>query len=295
MNIQMAYLLGMIIGNGEIQRNNSATKILINIPHKNERTDDGNDVKIYVKASITDIKSALEPTIGTILNCTQNKSVSTIYFEKPNSDYLITEIMRMCQNERTFETMHVPQYFYTASRDEILYFLRGFCDVTAYIRKSNCYIDGITQRVYIEIMHNWYVAAEICNLLKIVDIPVQTIDWAHPNMRDGKLAKYNQGNHNFWKKEHQIKITANEFLPIGFTVIHKNNALEKFANEMINYYSRLGKNISEKTHKFYWQKKKKRSLRPSHPGESDVSIPSEIRGKHYDCWQDIANDLGYRE
>ncbi len=295
MNIQMAYLLGMIVGNGEIQRNNSTTKILINIPHKNEKTDDGNDVKVYVKASIADIKSALEQTIGTILNHTQNDRVSTIYFEKPNSDYLITEIMRMCQNERTFETMRVPQYFYSAPHDEILYFLRGFCDVTAYIRKSNCYIDGVTHRVYIEIMHNWYVVAEICNLLKILDVPVHTIDWAHPNMRDGKLSKYNEGKPNFWKKEHQIKITANEFLPIGFTVIHKNNALNQYANEMTRYYASSGKNISDTTHKFYWEKRKSRKTRERHPSENDISIPKEIRGKLYDCWQDIAKDLGYEE
>lgn len=295
MNIQMAYLLGMIIGNGEIQRNNSTTKILINIPHKNEKTDDGNDVKVYVKASIADIKSALEQTIGTTLNHTQNDRVSTIYFEKQNSDYLITEIMRMCQNERTFETMRVPQYFYTAPHDEILYFLRGFCDVTAYIRKSNCYIDGITHRVYIEIMHNWYVVADICNLLKILDIPVHTIDWSHPNMRDGKLLKYNEGKPNFWKKEHQIKITANEFLPIGFTVIHKNNALNQYANEMTRYYASSGKNIADITHKYYWEKRKIRKTRERHPSENDTSIPAEIRGKHYDCWQDIAKDIGYEE
>ena len=35
MNVEMAYLLGMILGNGEIQRDNSETRITIDIPHKN--------------------------------------------------------------------------------------------------------------------------------------------------------------------------------------------------------------------------------------------------------------------
>ena len=291
----MAYLLGMIIGNGEIQRNNSTTKILINIPHKNEKTDDGNDVKVYVKASIADIKSAIEQTIGTIINHTQNDRVSTIYFEKPNSDYLITEIMRMCQNERTFETMRVPKYFYTAPHDEILYFLRGFCDVTAYIRKSNCYVDGIIHRVYIEIMHNWYIVADICNLLKILDIPVHTIDWAHPNMRDGNLVKYNEGKPDFWKKEHQIKIWANEFMPIGFAVLHKREALGQFSSELVNGLESEGKEPVEVTHKFYWEGKGTNKVKPHHPGENDEFIPSEIRGQHYDSWKQIAQDLGYGE
>ncbi len=295
MNIQMAYLLGMIIGNGEIQRSNSTTKILINIPHKNERTDDGNDVKVYVKASITDIKSALEQTIGATVNHTQNDRVSTIYFEKPNSDYLISEIMRMCDNERTFETMRVPKYFFSAPRDEILYFLRGFCDVTAYIRRSNYFFDKSFHRVYIEIMHNWYVVIDICNLLKQLDIPVHNIDWAHPNMRDGNLKKYNDNQPNFWKKEHQIKIAANEFIPIGFTVIHKNQALIKFVKEMEQFFSSQGKDIKETTHKFYWERRTPKKHRQTHPCENDMSIPKEIRGKHYDSWQEIAKDLGYRK
>ncbi|EMB78420.1 hypothetical protein D3841_05855 [Streptococcus mutans] len=45
-----------------------------------------------------------------------------------------------------------------------------------------------------------YLVADIENLLKSLDIPTQNIDWAHPNMRDGFLKKYNSGNQDFWKK-----------------------------------------------------------------------------------------------
>ena len=49
MNAQMAYLLGMVLGNGEIQRNATETTITIEIPHKNLRDDEGLEVSIYVK------------------------------------------------------------------------------------------------------------------------------------------------------------------------------------------------------------------------------------------------------
>lgn len=52
---------------------------------------------------------------------------------------------------------------------------------------------------------------DVANLLKSLDIPVQTIDFGHPNFRDPKLKKYNEGKPNYWKKELQIKIWANEF------------------------------------------------------------------------------------
>lgn len=57
MNIEMAYLIGMILGNGEIQQGNNETTVTIDIPHKNLYTDDQKDVQIYVKASIVDIRS----------------------------------------------------------------------------------------------------------------------------------------------------------------------------------------------------------------------------------------------
>ena len=59
MNIELAYLLGMIYGNGEIRRNANFTTISIDIPHKKLETEDFHDIKLYVKASITDIKQNL--------------------------------------------------------------------------------------------------------------------------------------------------------------------------------------------------------------------------------------------
>ncbi len=46
MNVEMAYLVGMVLGNGEIQRGTSNTTITIDIPYKNIRTDDMKDVAI---------------------------------------------------------------------------------------------------------------------------------------------------------------------------------------------------------------------------------------------------------
>ena len=67
----MSYLLGMICGNGEIKRGAIETTISIEIPHKKLATENNNDVRIYVRASITDIRTVLEPLIGTGLNFTQ--------------------------------------------------------------------------------------------------------------------------------------------------------------------------------------------------------------------------------
>lgn len=295
MNREMAYLLGMICGNGEIKRGASETRIAIEIPHKKLATENNNDVRIYVRASITDIRSVLEPLIGTGLNFTQQDNCSIISFAKRNDEYLMREILRYIGTAVSHENIKIDDEIFSFTHDEKISFLQGFADVTGYIRRSNYFFKPYMHRVYLEVPHNWYLVSDICRLLKDVNIPVQTIDWAHPNMRDGNLVKCNEGKPDFWKKEHQIKIWANEFLPVGFAVLHKKEALIQFAAELMDGIKGEGKDPEEVTHKFYWVGKGKNKTKPPHPGESDDFIPPEIRGNHYDSWKQIAEDLGYKE
>lgn len=288
MNIEMAYLIGMILGNGEIQRGNKETTITIDIPYKNLYTDDLKDVAIYVKASTVDIRSIVEPLIGHNLTIIQTKHSTKMSFVKTNDEYVIREILRLIGNGRHHSTMKMNDELFSLTVDQKRSLLRGVADVTGHIRKSNIAFgqDG-AHRVYIEIPGNWYMVIDIANMLKDVDVPVQTIDFGHPNFRDGKMVKYNQGNILFWKKEHQVKIFANEFLPIGFNIQHKQEALEKYSEELLEFIDPI------KTHKFYWEKSVRRTEKPIHPGENHSSLPEEIRGKHFESWTDLAGVLGY--
>lgn len=296
MNIEMSYLLGMICGNGEIQRTSVNTIISIDIPHKKLETEEIHDVKLYVKASIADIRNIIEPLIGAGLTFIQNASSTILSFVKPNTDYLIREINRFVGNAVSHNDISIHSDIFSCTLDERKEFLKGFADVTGYIRRSNAYFNEYEHRVYLEIPNNWQMVIDICNLLKSVDIPVQSIDWAHPNMRDGNLKKYNAGEINFWKKEHQIKIWANEFIIIGFGIIHKQQALEMFSDELIAAYIGLNKNLQKKTHKYYWESKRKiNKIKPIHPSENDELIPSIIRGRHFNSWTEIARELGYHE
>lgn len=294
MNIEMAYLLGMICGNGEIQRSSIDTIVSIDIPHKKLETEEIHDVRLYVKASILDIRSVVEPLVVAGLNFIQNDSSTVLSFTKPNTDYLVREINRLVGSAVSHNDMTIHEDIFNGTLDERRQFIKGFADVTGYIRRSNAYFKNFEHRVYFEIPHNWQMVIDISNLLKSVDIPVQTIDWAHPNMRDGDLTKYSQGKPNFWKKEHQIKVWANEFTPIGFGIIHKQQALEMFSDELIAGYTGLGKSVNRKTHCYYWDSKRKSNkVKQPHPGENDEFIPLSIRGKHFNSWSEIAKELGY--
>ncbi len=294
MNNEMAYLLGMICGNGEIGGRFDFPIISIEIPHKKIRTEDFHDIAIYVKASITDIRRILEPLIGTNLSFTQGEHSAILSFSKPHEDFLMREILRYTGHAVKHDNMRIHSDIFSFADDQKKMFLRGFCDVTGYIRRSNAsFGEKYKHRVYVEIPKNWFMVIDICNLLKDLNIPVQTIDWAHPNIRDSNLTKYNQGQHNFWKKEHQIKIYANEFLPIGFGIIHKMQALQTYSEELMTGFKVKNKAVDKVTHRFYWEFNGRNSIKPHHPGENDISLPLQIRGKHYDSWKQIAEELGY--
>lgn len=286
----MAYLVGLILGNGEIQRTTRETTFTIDLPYKNLYTDELRDVAIYVKASAVDIRSIIEPLIGSSLIVTQTRNSTKLSFTKDNCNYVIREIVRLIEAGTHHSYMKMNSEIFHFSKEEKKYLLRGIADSTAYIRKSNIAFgqDG-AHRVYIEIPSNWYMVIDIANLLKDVDVPIQTIDFGHPNFRDGNLKKYNEGAKNFWKKEHQIKIFANEFVPIGFNIKHKQEALELYTEELLEFID------PEKTHKFYWEKPVRKRIKQSHPGENDECLPIEIRGKHFDSWTELAELLGYGE
>lgn len=289
MNNQMAYLIGMILGNGEIQRTNTSTTITIDIPYKKLTDDDGLDISIYVAASLLDIRGVIERLVGKELIVTQTDHSTKLSFTKDNEDYTMRELMRFIGNGVHHKTMTMNPELFNISTDEKKELLRGIADVTGHIRKSNAAFGQKGHRVYIEIPGNWQMVIDIANMLKELDIPVQTIDFGHPNFRDSNVEKYNEGKFNYWKKEHQIKIYANVFLPVGFNIKHKQRALEKYAKELLQYMK------PDSTYKFYWEKIVRRKQKPSHPAENDTSLPESIRGKHYEAWQDLAKDLGYHE
>ena len=99
-----------------------------------------------------------------------------------------------------WKEFRIPKDIFLASTDIKREFLIGLSDVTAHIgHGGEAYGYSHAHRVFVEIPVNWYLAVDICNLLADLGIPVQNIDWGHPNMRDGNLKKYKEGN-RAWKK-----------------------------------------------------------------------------------------------
>ena len=125
MNVEMAYLTGMILGNGEIQRGTRETTITIDIPYKNLYTDDLKDVSVYVKASTVDIRSIIEPLIGHDLTVTQSKHSTKMSFTKSNDEYVMRELMRLIGNGTHHSTMRMNPELFGITADEKKALQRG--------------------------------------------------------------------------------------------------------------------------------------------------------------------------
>jgi len=301
LNAEMAYLLGMIVGKGQIVRGNRETEIIVDIPHKN-LVIEGENTQQSIKSSLLDIIGRLKPLVGTDMEWdTSNPTIAHISFTKSNGDYLIRTINTYMKSHVSWRDFRIPKEVFSATVDIKKEFLRGLADVTAHIRKSNVAWKNREHRVYVEIMTNWGSCIDIANLLKTLDVPVQTIRFAHPNIVDPTLRFYKKGIRNY--KEHQIKIWAEEFEKVGFNIEHKNILLKKFADlnkKNWKAYSKGSKKykdkpISEVHHKFYWETRSNKKVKQKHPDEDHPSIHPKIRGKHYDSWKDIAKELGYHE
>lgn len=314
-NAELSYLLGMIAGKGTIIRGNDRTEIIIDIPHKN-LISEGMDAGLSVKASLDDMRNIVEPLIGVRLLSSQTRYKTTLKFTKDNQDFLIREINRYFGRLSSCKDFRIPVAVFDFSTDLKRQFMIGLSDVTAHIRSSNLAF-GLTyhHRAYIEIPVNWFMVADIGNLLYSIDVPIHTIDWAHPNMRDPNLRYYHQGKQEAWFKEHQIKIFADEFERVGFNIVHKQKALQELASKnrvawdldiqrkieraktndaKMRLSSMLGR-IDLSHHKYYWQTKTVSKVKPAHPMENSDKIPEIIRGRHFDSWKDICIALGYRE
>lgn len=293
-NADIAYLLGMIVGKGEIRRNNRETQVLIGIPHKSLKIEDENTQR-SVKASLLDITQRLRELIGANLQTDiSNNNVAILHFTKPNGDFLIRTLNNLLNNKVSWRVFRIPKEIFNKDMDTKKEFLRGLADVTGHIRKSNsAYGQPFNHRVYIEVMENWDLAVDIANLLKTLNIPVQHIRWAHPNFVDPKSKFYKKGATNTYK-EHQIKIWAEEFEKIGFSIDHKVRLLKKYTDLNKKNWDKKAP-IGEKHHKFYWETKPRTRIKLPHPDEDNPRIHPKIRGKHFDSWKEIAQQLGYHE
>ena len=174
----------------------------------------------------------------------------------------------MFGTKKSFREFEIPRSILEAPDDAIkIEFLRGVADAGGFVRRSNYYTDG-RNRVYIEVNNkNWKLAPQLCRLMQVdLDIPVQTILWGHPNVRQP-----NKKMGSAWAKEHQVKIFVEAFAKIGFYVSYKQQILEELVEDDQKGGGKASKKCNPNPEIRRIRKK------PKHPGEKSKILPPKLR------------------
>lgn len=289
----MAYLLGLIVGRGTIREVSGMRQLVIEYPFRSL-------LATGIKKSFIardKILLSLDETINRLGELTEvapkkvvsNNAVSII-IESTKNSLLWRNISKLLKGKTSFREMEVPEIIYDAEEEIKKEFLRGIADVTGSIGTGGRDQAG-RHRVYISILNeNWKLPIQICRLLQDepLGIPVNTIDWGHPNIRNGHAKEYNAGREQAWAREHQLKVYAECFEPVGFRIIHKDEILRELAQ-----YNR--DNFPGRKANMCIPPKKRLKQRETHPEESSEKLPAELKGKHCDSYWQVCLELGCKQ
>lgn len=277
----VAYLLGLIVMRGQLHDRSAEHSVTIEFPFKNLEVG-GFDQELYLQLSVNRIRDRIQELVESHVRVGETSGAFIFSIRFLQNPVTWRNLRYLLGNQRTYKDFQVPANIMNAPRSIQMEFMRGVADVGGFIRNSNRYIDG-RRRVYLEVHnHNWILPIQLCALLQQkLDVPVQLIQWGHPNTREPQ-----GGSH--WNREHQVKIFAEAFEPIGFTIEYKNKTLQKFARQDRKLHGALNKcNPNPEIRRFH---KKKR-----HPDEKSSALPARLRNHHYDAYWQICVALGCKQ
>ena len=285
----VAYFIGLVTARGEISDSGRVKRISIEFPFRNLKVE-GVKKKIAQKDQIL---LSLDHVINRVneladVNLRKDESERSVYLiiETLKNTMFLRNIKMLMKERTSYYEFEVPGQVFESDESIKKEFIRGFADVAGSARWANRNRWGKC-RVYLDVLNsplNWRLPIQICHLLQDhLKIPVDVIQWGHPNTRDPSLKEYNKGRKDAWAREHQIKVFADDFEKIGFYMSHKQEILE----ELAEYNREKG---FEKA-KFCKPPKRKKN-KPKHPSENSEKLPKEIRGKHYDSYWQICTDVG---
>lgn len=283
----ISYLLGLITGRGEIQYNKDVKKIIIDFEYKTLKSTAITktfDQKLHIQTSLDKVVVRLQNMGINVVKDVADKKISLVLkWDREDIAWLFIKFL-INGTRFSYHDFQVPEPIFESTQENKKEFLRGVSDVTAYVRASNYYGFSKDQpkryRVYIEITNkNWHLPPQLCQLIQSLEIPVQNINYGHPNLRDPN----NKKGGRFWAKEHQMKIFADDFQEIGFYISHKEEALLELAESNRENFDTPIELCDGTT--------KRNKTKPSHPDENDDNLPTELKGKHFNGFKEICNCL----
>jgi len=222
MQKDMAYFLGLLIGGGTITQD----AISIEFPYKGWDREDYRIPPKWFNDSVTKIV----PLIKNLLNA--NAAPRCVTDHTPRYYIDINPIPNLLYEMlREYGIRPLGQLRRQASISKLVLkmdescqrkFVSGLADVIGSCRPTHRHRTLESAIVSFEIIgKNWKLPFELCQLLYGLKVPVNQIEWNHPNMHAGSDSK------GYWKKGHKVRVRAGDFEKIGYGMDCKRGGLEK--------------------------------------------------------------------
>lgn len=283
LDVDVAYLLGLITARGQLLEKPGDYRIIIQFPSSStvikgiqSSFNQSDEIKLGLVEIGNRLRNLLETDVDISAGSGKADHMIVISFRRRN---MMWRNLRLIFGEAShYGSFQVPKVIQSENTpsEYVREYLRGFADVAGNVRPANRYIDG-RHRVRLDILNykeNWQLPVQLCQLLQNrLEVPVQMITWGHPNMRRGF-------------REHQLNIFVLPFLKIGFTFRHKHRLLEEFVQQDKQKHP-------DAVYAPCPGERMIRVIKDSSDGEHDAErLPSCLVGKHFDGYWQICRALG---
>jgi hypothetical protein len=319
---QLAYLAGLLVGRGrmfdsgriviEFSHTNKTIKGIAHCPECNSVATQKN--KFYscknsdcgesgfipnqnTYDQVTETKQSIDRVITPFLTETlklkmsvmANSSITLLIIDQDKSDENWKFLTNLMGKDFHFHSGHIPKDVHSFDKSLQIEFINGvmdtsgFCNAGGWLPRKGINSE-IRQRVYFQIVRNWGLTVEIDNFLRSeFNIPIQTIDWGHPNIRDANLVEALAGKSSAYAREHQLKIYPEYLKDFKFRISSK----QKMFKELLEHNIKGGFHNKED----WFPPKKISTFKPHHPDELNPRMSLPVR-KHFDAFWQINYALG---
>jgi hypothetical protein len=232
----VAYFIGLITARGEISDQGGVKRIFIEIPFRNLKVE-GIKKKITQKdkilLSLDNVINRVNELADVNVRKTESERSVHLVLETLKNTMFLRNVKMLMKGKSSYYEFEVPEQIFESSDSIKKEFVRGFADVAGSARWANRNRWGKC-RVYLDVLNspsNWRLPVQMCHLLQDhLGIPIDVIQWGHPNTRDPSLKEYKAGRKDAWAREHQIKIFADDFEKIGSTCLISKKYLKNSLN-----------------------------------------------------------------
>jgi hypothetical protein len=321
-NSQLAYLAGLIVGRGRLFDSGRAViefshtnKTISGIAHcpkcnsvatqknkfyscKNPKCGNSGfepnqntyDQVAETKASINDeIIPFLKAKLDFKESVMANPSITLLIMDFEITDQGWKDLTEILGKQFHFHSGRIPKQISSFEKSLQIEFINGMLDTSGFCNSGGWLprkglTSEIRQRVYFQVVRNWNLTVEIDNFLREeFNIPIQTIDWGHPNIRDANLIEAQAGKSSAYAREHQLKVYPEYLKDFRFRISSK----QKMLDELLQHNVDGGFSNRED----WFPPKKIGSFKAHHPDEQNPRMALPVR-KHFDAFWQINLALG---